>query len=135
MKLYISFILFICIDYALLECDQNGDDTNVEKSVCLKRKVGDNEISEEEDHNPNTCCLVTTSGTLGGQTVTKSYCGAFEKAKVSELEKKRNEKYGNLGSTKIECEESTSSKSSNSAKIFQSKFIRYELISFLLLLL
>ena len=25
-------------------------------------KVGENEVSEEKDHSPNTCCLVTTSG-------------------------------------------------------------------------
>ena len=121
MKFYALFILLIiCIDYAILDCVLTSDDMNVEKSVCLKRKVGDNEVSEETDHNPNTCCLVTTSGKVGDQPYVQSYCAALEKEKVSELEKIRNEKYANLGTTKIECEDSSatdSSKSSSSTKI------------------
>ena len=63
MKFYALFILLIiCIDYAISDCVLTSDDMNVEKSVCLKRKVGENEVSEEKDHSPNTCCLVTTSG-------------------------------------------------------------------------
>ena len=151
MKFYALFILLIiCIDYAISDCVLTSDDMNVEKSVCLKRKVGEKEVSEEKDHNPNTCCLVTTSGKVGDQPYVQSYCAALEKEKVSELEKIRNEKYANLGTTKIECEDSSatdssksssstktsnSTKSSNSAKTFQSTFIRYELISILLLLL
>ena len=151
MKFFALFILLICIDYAFLDCVLQTDGMDVEKSECLKRKVGENEDSEESTHTPDTCCLITTSGKLGDQTVVKSYCAALEKGKAADLEKERNEKYANLGTTKIECEESavsttspaSSSKSSksskssnsansaNSAKIIQSGFI----MSFLLLLL
>ena len=131
MKLYILIILLICIDYAFLDCQLSSDGMNVEKSVCLGRKVGDNETPEIATHTPDTCCLISTSGTVSGQTINKSYCAALEKAKASELEKERNDLYGALGTTTIVCEET--SKSSNSTS--QSTFIRYDFISFLLLFL
>ena len=138
MKLYILFILLICIDYAFLDCKLSSDGMKVEKSVCLGRKVGDNETPEEATHTPDTCCLISTSGTIGGQTIDKSYCAALEKGKASDFEKENNEKYGSLGTTKIECEDSSvssdSEKSSNSSKS-DSPFIRFEFISFLFLLL
>ncbi len=140
MKFYVLLILFLCIDYAFLTCDLDTDNMDVKKSDCLSRNVGENEVPEEQSHTPNTCCLITTSGTIGDQTIVQSYCAALEKEKASDLEKERNEKYKSLGTTTIECEDtsklsdSTASQSSDSTTS-QSTYIRYGLISFLLLLL
>ena len=131
MKLYALLIVLLCIDYAFLTCYLNTDGMDVKKSDWLNREVGEYEVPEEDSHNPDTCCLISTSGQLGGQTIDKSYCAALEKAKASELEKERNDLYGALGTTTIVCEET--SKSSNST--LQSTFIRYDFISFLLLFL
>ena len=135
MKLYILIILLICIDYAFLDCQLSSDGMNVEKSVCLGRKVGDNETPEVATHTPDTCCLISTSGTVSGQTINKSYCAALEKAKASDFEKENNEKYGSLGTTKVECEDSSAATKSSNSSESDSPFIRFGLISFLFLLL
>lgn len=130
MRLCDLLILLLCIDYAFLTCNQDTDGMNVKKSDCLSRKVGEHEVAEDKRHNPDTCCLITTSGELGDQTIVKSYCAALEKEKATELEKENNEKYKSLGTTTIECEDTSKSSTSQST----STYIRYDLISFLLLL-
>ena len=62
MKLYALLIVLLCIDYAFLTCYLDTDWMDVKKSDCLKREVGEYEVPEEDSHNPDTCCLISTSG-------------------------------------------------------------------------
>ena len=94
---------------------------------------------EKESDRPILGCVKDASQSFAidayySRQHTLEFYSALEKAKASDFEKENNEKYGSLGTTKVECEDSSAAtKSSNSSKS-DSPFIRFGLISFLFLL-